>query len=338
MQRVLTVLVVMMIIFSLSLGNSIAAEKAKGKKEKIKTSQQKQAQMKKEPVEKYDLNPFNLFRTTLPKNYMGHDLKGILKALEEALRKREENDRKDEFETTEQYKQRIKTNVDIDHKKLIGKLTMNDIFSFVVIPEPEYDADSKTLALIVNTTAVRGLDEGDKPRVGIEVDLEGKTRTYMGSNAYGASREIKELEATYTVLAISNISALPNIDDKNREEMMFTKVEHTLNNIFRGLPTSEEDKVSPIIKLDIENITPEIAKVIKNNLNIAFISMLEKPYISSGIYKHEPTIDEPHDDSIFYQNVLASVKEIWVYNKANGEILLKVNTEDVKSGDGEIEY
>lgn len=162
MQKVLAILVILMIIFTLSLVNSKAAEKSKVKKEKTETSQQKQTQMKKEPVKKYDLNPFDLSRTTLPQNYMGHDLKNIYEALE----KRKEHAKKDDYETTEQYNQRIQ---DLDRKPLIGKLTVDDLFSFVVttgttqkihgtlayhkiLISNEYDADSQTLTLMLRTT------------------------------------------------------------------------------------------------------------------------------------------------------------------------------------------
>lgn len=294
MQRILPVLVVLMIIFTLLLGNSIAAEKVKGKKEKSQTSQQKQTPMEEEPIGKYDHNPVDLAATILPKNYTGHDLKSIYEALE----KRKISARKDEYETIEQYKQRIQ---DSENKPLLGKLDLNDLFSFVVTPTSSYySADLKTLTLWVRADVVLDGVSIDSSMVGIVgPNLYSNTSTYIGSNAYGALTEVEKIRGTYVYLAFSNKSALPLISQ-----------EYGFGNF----------------KLELGNITPEIAKAIRENLYIAFIYKLKEPYLRDGFVSQEPTRDDPKDYFWVHKNVHAISKEIWVFNKTNGEILLKVKT------------
>lgn len=314
MKKILTVLVVLIITITLLLDNSIAIEKSKDKKEKTKTSQQKQTPMEKKPIEKYDLNPVDLTAAMLPKNYMGNDLKSIY----EALKKRKENAQKGEYETTDQYKQRIQ---DEEHKPLTGTLTVNDLFSFVVIPESEYSADSQTLILKAGTTSVIMDKESDISSIGIHVPvLIYKESTYIGSNAYGASTGVEKIRWNGIVLALSNKSALPLATQEYGEEF---------------------------IKLDLENITPETAKAIRENLCIAFICKLEPQafisiidklirheheprlsYLSQGFVSHEPNRDYPRDFLFASENVHALSKGIWVFNKTNGEILLKTKTDD----------
>ena len=80
--------------------------------------------------------------------------------------------------------------------------------------------------------------------------------------------------------------------------------------------------------LELGDITPETARAIRDNLYIAIIYKLKEPYLSEGYMSHEPTRDWPKDFVYVYENVLAISKEIWIFNKTNGEILLKVKTGD----------
>lgn len=300
MQRILAVLVMLMIIFTLLLSNSIAVEKSKGEKEKTKTSKQKQPMMKMAPVEKYDFNRFNLSSSYLPPNYMGHDLKSIAEALEE----RKGHAKKDEYETTEQYKQRIQ---DEEHKPLIDTLTLDDIFSFVVFPESKYDADTQTLTLMVKATILGDQYKNDWLMVAIHgPDLYRLKNTYIGSNAYGAETEIEKLRVIDIQLAFSNKS---------------------------GLPLNYSYNLPEAFKFDLENITPETAKAIRNHLYMAFIYQLKEPYFSESYSMIEPTRDEPKDYFWSHKNILTLLKEIWVFNKTNGEILLKLKTDDAKIKD-----
>jgi len=327
MQRILAV-VVLMITFSL-FNTSIAAEKSKSEKEKTPTSQQKQTTMErdpayviieladeakralvaKRPIGKNALNPVNLSLTMLPKNYTGHDLRSIY----EALKRRKENTKKDEYETTEHHKQRFQ---DEDRQPLIGTLTVNDLFSFVVIPFKRFNADSQTLTMLVSANhVVEGEDYSTE--VGIYgPELYYDKSTYIGSNVYGESREIVKIRREWVVLAFSNaLSEFPLKKEKDTDTYGW-------------------------FEFVLRNITPETAKAIRENLHIAFIYKLEPvevinyldeldlSYLSMGALYNKPTTDNPGDIGDTFQNVHAVSKEIWIFNKTNGQILLKVKTDD----------
>jgi hypothetical protein len=293
-QRIMVLPLVLMLLIALSSSHSQGAEKPKGKTKKSQTSKQKQPSSETKPIEKFEANQVDLACTALPKNYTGHDLVSIFNA----LKNRKISAQKGEYETTEQYKQRVQNE---EQKPLIGLLGVNDIFSFVVNPESKYNADSQTLTIVVKTTGVLNGFKTDNSRAGIlGPTLYYKKSTYMGSNAFGASTEIEKILMLKVVLAFSNISALPL--DK---------------------PTYGEKN----IEFKLENIKPEIAKVIREQLQVAFIYKLEEPYHSVGSMIHEPTRDEPRDSSFIIENVLATSKAIWVFNKVNGEILLKVKVD-----------
>ena len=315
-----------MITFTLLLDTSIAAEKSKSKKQQAQITKQEEATIEtdsvyviielaeqatkylraKRPIGKTDLNPFDLSITKLPKNYIGHDLRSIY----EALLKRNKNTEKDTYETTAQHKQRIQ---DEDRKPLIGTLTVNDIFSFVVIPTfKHFNADNQTLSLKVK--AYNTVDWEDySTEVGIYgPELYDNKSTYIGSNAYGVPMKIVKLRKEWVGLAFTNeLSAFPLYKDNGGW-----------------------------FEFVLANITPETAKTIRDNLNIAFIFKLEPveviskleersfSYLSMESLYKKPTIDSPLDELVLFHNVHATSKEIWVFNKTNGEILLKVKTVD----------
>jgi len=73
----------------------------------------------------------------------------------------------------------------------------------------------------------------------------------------------------------------------------------------------------------LPNIAPTVAKQIKDHLAILVLFKLKEPYRNFGVMKFEPTIKEPEETLYKFQNVHADLKEIWIYNKASGEVLSK---------------
>ena len=295
MQRIMVLpLVLSMLLIVLSSRYSQGAENPKGKVKKSQTSKQKQPPSETKPINKIEVNPIDLACTKLPKNYTGHDLESIVKALES----RQISAKKGEYETSEQHKQRVQ---DEERKPLIGLLGVNDLFSFVVNPESKYNVDLQTLTLIVKTVGVMNNSEIDNSRVGIRGPiLYYDKSTYMGSNAFGASIEIEKIRMSMILLSLSNKSSLP------------------LNKPTYGAGTFE---------FKLENIPPETAKAIREGLQVAFIYKLEEPYHSEGRLLHQPTRDEPSDSFFNSANILATSKAVWVFNKVNGEILLKIKAD-----------
>lgn len=278
MQRILTIPLALMLLIALLYGYALGAEKSKGETKKTQTSKQQQPPSETKPIEKNEVNQVDLTWTSFPKNYTGHDLKSIYEALE----KRKKIAQKDEYETTEQYQKRVQ---DEERKPLlIGKLGINDILSFVVTPKLKYNADSQKLTLTVKARNGIWTDQSkiDNLRSAIVgPTLYSDTSTYMASNAYGASTEVTKLREVQVELAFSNKSALP-------------------------LKISENG--GAIFEFELENISPEIAKTIKEQLQVAFIYTLEKPYFSTGSFVRTPSRQTPEDTISVMHHVLATSK------------------------------
>jgi hypothetical protein len=123
--------------------------------------------------------PFNQSTKILP-NFLGHDLETI----SQVLNKRQQSSKKDEFETTQAFIQRVNTE---RNKPIIGTVNINSTLAFVSLNsfDSSYDADSNLFRIEI-------------PKVDI-VDsglIEWKNRTfghttYEGSNAFGATVDIK---------------------------------------------------------------------------------------------------------------------------------------------------
>jgi hypothetical protein len=82
----------------------------------------------------YATTPFDDTWKVLPKNYRGHDIRAVHKALSKNL-----NLQKDQYETEEQFKQRTQQAWE---KTILGNMTADDQFAFIEeAQEKEYDAE-----------------------------------------------------------------------------------------------------------------------------------------------------------------------------------------------------
>ena len=121
--------------------------------------------------------PFNQSTKILP-NFLGHDLETI----SQVLNKRQQSSKKDEFETTQAFIQRVNTE---RNKPIIGTVNINSTLAFVSLNsfDSSYDADSNLFRIEI-------------PEVDVGSGFEWKNRTfghttYKGSNAFGATVDIE---------------------------------------------------------------------------------------------------------------------------------------------------
>lgn len=93
----------------------------------------------KSKINSYDNKSFNLSSEKLPKNYLGHDIKKVFAALS-----KRRLSTKDEFETTDEYQERIKREL---KKTIYGSLTIDNIYAFKSMAsiDTNYDADKEIL-------------------------------------------------------------------------------------------------------------------------------------------------------------------------------------------------
>lgn len=75
--------------------------------------------------------------------------------------------------------------------------------------------------------------------------------------------------------------------------------------------------------ITLPNIGSPVAKQIKDNLAVLILFKLKEPYRNYWWMQFEPTIKIPEDAQYTFHNVYADLKEIWIYDKASGEILSK---------------
>src|SRR5215217_4611094 len=95
-------------------------------------------------VEGFSQSPFDPSVEKLPPDYRGHDSKEIIAA----LTRRDSQSVKGEFETTEQFRRRVKA---LDASPLSGGLTADSLLAFVIDGvETRYDADRGVMSVGVN--------------------------------------------------------------------------------------------------------------------------------------------------------------------------------------------
>ena len=101
-------------------------------------------------VEGFAQSPFDPSVEKLPPDYRGHDSKELIAA----LMRRASQSVKDEFETTEQFRQRVKA---LEASPLFGGLTIGSLLAFVIDGvETHYDADREVMSVGVNPQNVPG--------------------------------------------------------------------------------------------------------------------------------------------------------------------------------------
>jgi len=97
------------------------------------------------PKPEFSTVPFDLTRPDVPPDYPGHDLDALVKNLQES------NTEKGEFETTNQYRERLATEA---AKPLLGDVGVGDLVAFVLtdtLVGARYDADTELFLVTVKT-------------------------------------------------------------------------------------------------------------------------------------------------------------------------------------------
>ena len=157
----------------------------------------------------YSAKPFDLNVEILPHNYLGHDPKLIC----DALLKIASSTKKDEFETTEAYQNRIR---DLQVKPLVGDLSTNSFLVFTYNPlNVRFNADKARLEVIVRLE--EQLLAFDKPERLLSLDYRQTLgQSYIGQNTYGAKTVVQKEHAESWALMFTNYANLGST--KHRDE------------------------------------------------------------------------------------------------------------------------
>jgi len=196
------------------------------------------------------------------------------------------NPAKGEFETSDAYSKRLEG---IKTTALFGGVAANDIFSFVrpvLSQDIKYEADSQTMYVyyLLPINLASRRSAADL----VDVSLPKRT-TYTGENAYG--KKVSVEKAVYDVCALS----LKNIEYEPRR-------------------TSANDGFK---------ISPEEARLTKENLALLYVGKLAEPYYVQYGNISKPTIDAPTDVLWNGDSVVIEVLSVWAIDKSTGRVLKK---------------
>lgn len=268
----------------------------------------KQKSGDRELIGRLPVRPFDINLEKLSPNYNGTDIaKLFLQFSKTALL------RKDEFESTE------------DFNKKAAQTVSDDIYAFKIqeklgrgsLSVSSYEADKQQFQIVLATEALDQFEFKDYRASLIVKTVNEQLDSYIGSNAYGATREVTRYTAIQYGLALVN-------------EMDFGKNKYNITSIKSVLDGVRD------INLTIE-ISPDKAKRLKNNIGVLLLikpalhrSRIKPLHVNQGndlIFessKYLPaTIDIPSSHSYNRKFINAEIIEIWIYDIKTGEVILK---------------
>ena len=141
----------------------------------------------------YGTRPFDMSLTALPAGFSGADVERVYEAFAERFRA----EKKDEFETTEQYRQRLERQ---RAAPVLGDIRADSTVAFNLLgPFSKYDADAGVLSVSVFLR-----DVGDSVVVR---PVERSRRTFPAQNAFGAAFQVTETTADHYCLVLKNASS-----------------------------------------------------------------------------------------------------------------------------------
>lgn len=242
--------------------------------------------------------PFNPYVKELPKDFRGHDIIQLWKAIE--------IEAKETFESTSDYQKRLD---DLVKKPLYGRVFLDSYFAIKSISLEKYDADREMFQIplprVYNTVATDAYRIPDVTQAStinrnylyttmMDVD-SADLGTYTGSNVYGVEKEIKEDALVCYELAFYNSTINPaNIRSSNHA-----------NDIILNIPKEKAKQV---------------------HMNFLYVFKLApflgsgKPYTYEDYDYKKPTIDSPTERHYLTQGIYIK-KLIWVlYDEETGEI------------------
>ena len=220
-----------------------------------------QDKSKKPNKTKYLTVPYNESIRITP-DFLGHDLKAII----DVLTKRKEFFKKGEFETIQEFNERINRE---QIKPILGTVSLDSKLAFVVPPnrsflldvKTSYDADSNLFSIEIPYKEGYRLDSQI-------VDLG----TYKGSNAYGATVKVKKFGYITWLLFPDRLIEKQNIQlTINRDAAINLKDNMGVIFICKIIKSDPIDKQSRLSKATFQN--PEEVLFLDNRLRVEIMEI-----------------------------------------------------------------
>lgn len=303
-----SLVLLVVLLFSVALDNmAIAKEKKASTKQKKKT----------EVVDTSSLMPFDISAEKLPPNYKGTDIARLytIVAKKAPLKK-------EEFETTAEYE-----------KKIIEAVP-SDIYAFKIdagsglhgLTVSTYDADTQQFQISLETEWLSQFTFEDYRASFIVKTLNKGSHSYIGSNAFGATREVTSFNAIQYGLALVN-------------QQDFGSSRHDDNKYNIKTPLTSIRKVSIAIQ-----IPPDKARTLKDNIGVLLIC---KPALYKSDAKvslrngndlifenydsSQATIDSPTSHLYERKYINVEILGIWIYDIRTGEVISRTQLKDKKT-------
>jgi TonB family protein len=220
---------------------------------------------------------------------------------------------KNEFETTAKFNERVNNPVNI---KLGGNLTAANTLVFVYKPfgnfvsdglSAEYNADKEILSVKILTNSFDGQAGNTTDNrflayfgTAVKPSILKSDGSYIGENSFGVKRNIQKFSGNSFSLVVANIS-----------------------DFFKANYNS-----TPSLETEL-NLPPAQARLVKNNLAVAYFMQLTSPYYGIDITESKPTIDVPKDIKIYHEFLFGNVSEIWLFDAVSGIVYSKLNAKKI---------
>lgn len=295
-----SLLLLVLIIFSVTFSGSVSAkEKKPGSKQKKKA----------EVVDTTPLMPFDSTVDKLPPNYKGTD---IIKLYSSLVKKAPL--KKEEFETT------------ADYEKKIAAAVPADIYAFKIdegsglrgLRIKPYNADSQQFQITLETEWLSKHTIEDYRASFIVKTIDKGSRSYIGANAFGATREVTDFSANqYGIVLV------------NQQDFGSSSYDDNKYNIKTPLTSVRTVNISISVPSDR-------ARMLKDNIGVlllckpALYSSNERVSLKRGndllfekFDSSQATIDSPTSHLYERKYINVEVLAIWIYDIRTGEVLSK---------------
>jgi hypothetical protein len=241
------------------------------------------------------------FTGSIGPHYAGHDLRTIYRVLEGRLSP------KGEYEKTSEYQDRLRRAID---EPIVGGLKPSGLFAFVFKPKRsfdlegaylEYDADTEEMTVNLNSTQddrnYPDNREGESSRAFIWTE-DSKSRSYVGSNAFGASAEVTSSNA-------------------ERYALLF--------DISNGrMPREGERFQLPVTNAKVRfHLSVAEARNLSDRLRVLVVCSIKEPPVTNGNAYNAPTISHPIEIAIKDNYLHVSLDSIWVFDDETGKVYVK---------------
>jgi len=228
---------------------------------------------------------------------MGHDLVKVYDALEE----RQQQGKKSEFETTEQWHQRVE---ELKVRPIIDAMKIQSTWAFSGgSAKSTYDADHQALHLYVDVSPFHGRAAALIARLDTK---EGSS--YTGSNAFGALRDVSRKEDTFHIISFTNSPSFGLVEHKE-EDILGYQEEHIA--FFASV-----------------QIAADKAKELKGNLVALVVCQLTEPYVEHEDTYTPATFESPTSETDHFRFVVAQAIEIWIFDQSSGAVYAKIRPRD----------